>query len=103
MQVRFDTREGAQYSASSGGSQAPLPAVLFCTEDGGLCRVSADTAAGTGRMEELTWQGRQAGARGPQVLAQLPVAFNSFDVGGPFGADVVAVTARQTLLYMHNA
>eukprot|EP00198_Chlamydomonas_reinhardtii_P012438 XP_001701775.1 hypothetical WD40 domain protein [Chlamydomonas reinhardtii] len=38
-----------------------------------------------------------------EVLAQLPVAVNSFDVGGPFGADVVAVTDRQTLMYMQSA
>jgi hypothetical protein len=112
-QVHFDTREGAQYSA--GGQQVSLPSVLFCTEDGALCRVSAaDSAAAVaaasssqsqpyGRMEELTWQGRQAARRAPQALAQLPAAINSFDLGGPFGTDVVAVTARQTIMYMQTA
>ncbi|EFJ49489.1 hypothetical protein VOLCADRAFT_120749 [Volvox carteri f. nagariensis] len=105
-EVRFDTREGAQYGAeASGGQQAPLPSVLFCTEDGALCRVSASDAAAAaaatphfGRMEELTWQGSRRGA--PQILTELPAAINSFDLGGPFGTDVVAVTGRQSLLYM---
>ncbi|PNH07212.1 hypothetical protein TSOC_006333, partial [Tetrabaena socialis] len=124
--VRFDTREAVQYGndappPAGGGQQSPLPAVLYCTEDGALCRVSADSAAataagaeggrqqGAGRVEEVFWQ-RQArvssagggGGRRSQVLAQLPVAVNSFDVGGPFGSDLVAVTGRQTLLYMQQ-
>ncbi|KAG2501025.1 hypothetical protein HYH03_000845 [Edaphochlamys debaryana] len=112
-EVRFDTREGTQYGsdAPTGGAQAPLPAVLFCTEDGALCRASASGEAalggGSSRMEEVAWRGSSGGGigmgasrRGVSTLAQLPVAINSFDVGGPFGSDVVAVTGRQTLLYM---
>ncbi|GLC34636.1 hypothetical protein PLESTB_001239900 [Pleodorina starrii] len=113
-EVRFDTREGAQYGAdASGGQHAPLPSVLFCTEDGALCRVSAAEAAAAAASQpqafgrthvpaELTWQQERHGGRrgGPQVLTQLPAAINSFDIGGPFGTDVVAVTGRQTLMYM---
>ncbi|GIL72174.1 hypothetical protein Vretimale_326 [Volvox reticuliferus] len=84
-EVHFDTRESTQ---SSTGQQAPLPSVLYCTEDGGLFHVSATEGPA---------------ARGPQVLTQLPVAINSFDVGGPFGTDVAAVTDRQTLMFMQTA
>ncbi|KXZ44341.1 hypothetical protein GPECTOR_69g434 [Gonium pectorale] len=117
-EVRFDTREGGADGASNGGAQASLPAVVYCTEDGALCRVSADPAAaaagGAGwRPEELGWGstarqssagGSGAARRGGETsLLSLPVAINSFDVGGPFGSDVVAVTGRQTLIYLSPA
>lgn len=110
-QVRFDTREAAYGAtdAPTGGPTAPLPAVLFCTEDGTLARASA-SPAGSGAPADgvlaLGW-GQQTRDRGGsssrhQVLQQLPTAINSFDVGGPFGRDIVAVTGRQTLMYTHG-
>ncbi len=111
-QVRFDTREAAYGAADAptGGTTAPLPAVLFCTEDGTLARASA-APVGSGAPADgalaLGW-GQQPRDRGGnsssrhQVLQQLPTAINSFDVGGPFGRDIVAVTGRQTLLYTHG-
>lgn len=115
LQVRFNVHEGAQYGTNGAGSgqHAALPSVLFCTEEGALCRVStADAGAATagavqpppvGQPEEVVWQGSGGTSttrRGLQVLSKLSSSYNSFDLGGPLGSDVIAVTGRQTLQYM---
>lgn len=108
-QVRFDTleeRHGSGATSANGGAQAPLPSLLFCTEEGRLCRASASgPATSDWPQQQAAKQALPDGGTGglaSTTLVKQPASVNSFDVGGAYDPDIVCVTDHQSLLYLHR-
>ncbi len=111
-QVRFDPLQQGGAAVSSASTAAAAPGLLFCTSEGtlGLAAPGSAPKVGLPRQGDGAWQawgsaagdGDGGGARALHRSA-LGASVNSVDVGGHLGADVVAVTDANELVFIRRA
>ena len=91
MQVQFD----ADYE--QGPAQAPP--VMFCTDDGQLCRADWAARADTALMQVQPNAQQRASSSAPEVSTLLSEAssVNGFDIDG---SEIVAVVEQECMCYI---
>lgn len=82
-----------------------MPPVLYCTSDGGLCRTGGTSTAymsnnGYDSMNVAELQPEQEAGR---LLLQETCSINSFGVERSRGADMIAATDYECLLFSHQS
>ena len=91
LQIQFD----ADYE--TGSSQ--IPPVMFCTDDGNLCRADWSMHGESALTEMQTNYQEDSNGSGPEVTVLLAEAssVNGFDIAG---TDIIAVVEQECMCYI---